>query len=61
MSDQDQDTIKNILNLIGAIISPFCLIWSLNQLFELNINYSFSNWIASLLMLLFIKSSNNNH
>jgi len=33
--------------LIVFILGPFITIWSLNNLFGLNIVYSFSNWLAS--------------
>ena len=60
-NNKDIDITKLIINFIGGIISPFCLIWSLNQLFQLNINYSFYNWVSGLLLLIFIRSPNNNN
>ena len=37
-----------VLFIIGiAALFPFINIWSINQLFKLNIEYTFYNWLAS--------------
>jgi hypothetical protein len=48
-----------LLSLMGVavlvialfVLSPYCLIWSLNQLFSLHIVYNVVNWLAAFFLL----------
>jgi len=47
-----------ILLAIGLIlITPFLLIWSVNGLFALTIQYTWSNWFYSLVIMLLVRGS----
>jgi len=39
-----------------AILAPFLTIWSLNELFSLNINYNLKTWLAASWLLIVIYS-----
>jgi len=47
-----------ILLAIGLIlITPFLLIWSVNGLFALTIQYTWSNWFYALVIMLLVRGS----
>jgi hypothetical protein len=47
-----------ILLAIGLILfTPFLLIWSVNGLFSLAIQYTWSNWMYALVIMLLVRGS----
>jgi hypothetical protein len=47
-----------ILLAIGLILfTPFLLIWSVNGLFALAIQYTWSNWMYALVIMLLVRGS----
>jgi ABC-type antimicrobial peptide transport system permease subunit len=47
-----------ILLAIGLLlITPFLLIWSVNGLFSLTIQYTWSNWLYALVIMLLVRGS----
>ncbi len=44
-----------VITLIFLAIFPFVGIWSLNTLFNLNIDYNFKNWVAFFLLVFISK------
>jgi hypothetical protein len=47
-----------ILLAIGLILfTPFLLIWSVNGLFALTIQYTWSNWMYALVIMLLVRGS----
>ena len=47
-----------VLAVLVVVLGPMLVIWSLNVLFGLGIQYHFQNWLAALaLMFLFGKNS----
>ena len=47
-----------ILLAIGLIlITPFLLIWSVNGLFALTIQYTWTNWFYALVIMLLVRGS----
>lgn len=39
------------------VIAPFAVIWSLNELFQFNIAYTFWNWVAMFVLLVSVNAS----
>lgn len=51
-----------ILFVVAVILmAPFVFIWAVNTLFSLSIAYSFTNWVASFVLLLFVGKPSINH
>jgi hypothetical protein len=47
-----------ILLAIGLLlITPFLLIWSVNGLFSLTIQYTWTNWFYALVIMLLVRGS----
>ena len=47
-----------ILLAIGLILfTPFLLIWSVNGLFSLTIQYTWSNWLYAFVIMLLVRGS----
>jgi hypothetical protein len=44
-----------IFSIIGIIFGPIAVIWAFNDLFKLNIEYNFSNWLAVAILVSVIK------
>lgn len=42
--------------IAAVILSPFLLVWALNTLFKLAIDYTFSTWLASLVLILTVNN-----
>lgn len=40
-----------VLTLLYVSAGPFLLIWSLNNLFALNILYTFNNWLSCFILM----------
>jgi len=52
------DTSKASLTFIGLIgfsLLPLGFIWSINNLFALNIEYSFLNWVSAMFVQFYIQ------
>lgn len=45
--------------LLCAILWPLATIWSLNQLFNLSIGYTFFNWLAAWVLILTFQGAIN--
>lgn len=43
--------VGSLLALILAILWPLGTIWALNALFKLGIEYTFTNWVASVVLI----------
>lgn len=50
-----------VLILIYLIFGPILFIWSLNTLFNMNILYTFNNWLATYIFLVIINIATNPH
>ena len=44
-----------IIGLIGMIILPLGFLWASNTLFQLNIDYTFLNWVSVLFLQLYFQ------
>jgi hypothetical protein len=44
-----------MIGLIGMIILPIGFIWSTNTIFQLNLEYTFINWVAVLFLQLYFQ------
>jgi len=44
-----------VLGLIGIIVFPLGIIWSLNNLFSLQIQYTFFNWLSIVFIQIYIQ------
>lgn len=40
-----------IAMLVVVILMPFAVVWALNTLFTLNIGYTFTTWLATVILL----------
>lgn len=61
MSDNNSQIVLGvgvILLAIGIIlITPFLLIWSVNGLFSLSIQYTWMNWFYALVLMVLLRGS----
>lgn len=48
-----------VLLLVYFTFGPLLFIWSLNTLFNLNILYTFNNWLASYILLVIFNMATN--
>jgi hypothetical protein len=46
-----------VLFVIVILFAPIALIWSLNELFFLGIDYNFFTWLAACVLIIFFNSS----
>lgn len=46
-----------LIILISIIVMPFLVIWSLNNLFNLTITYSLTNWVSVFVLGMFLNSN----
>jgi hypothetical protein len=46
-----------VLFVIVILFAPIALIWSLNELFFLGIDYNFYTWLAACVLIIFFNSS----
>jgi hypothetical protein len=44
-----------IIFIVVLLIGPFLLIWSLNTLFNLNIEFTFWTWLAGFILILLFR------
>jgi len=45
-----------VIGVLITIIFPFMVIWSLNMLFNLSIDYTFWNWVAVCVLMVFFNT-----
>ncbi len=50
-----------VLVLIYLIFGPLLFIWSLNTLFNMNMLYTFNNWLATYVLLVIVNIVANPH
>lgn len=46
-----------LLALILAVLWPLGTIWAMNELFKLNISYTFTNWLACVVLILTLQGA----
>lgn len=46
-----------IIIIISIVVMPFLIIWSLNNLFNLTITYSLTNWVSVFVLGMFLNSN----
>lgn len=50
--------VLGLLFIVGLVLFPFAYIWALNTLFSLGLAYSFNNWVAMVILGVFIRGLN---
>tara|TARA_X000000950_G_C13799948_1_gene613090 strand:- start:102 stop:311 length:210 start_codon:yes stop_codon:yes gene_type:complete len=43
------------VGLIGVILLPLAFIWSMNNVFSLNVEYTFINWVSVAFLQLYLQ------